>query len=175
MVFKRRRRMPPPGLRPELAAEERVVAWAPVPPGVVVVVTNFGVFLPDAGDRLSWHEIHKAVWDGSELVFTPAEVTERRDGYAVVADAPPRSVSLPAPGKVPDEVRTRVTRSVSFSSQQPVPGGAVLVAARRVPGVDGLSWTVRYEQGADAQAPGVREATDQLVAGLAAAAHDPSM
>jgi len=36
--------------------------------------------------------------------------------------------------------------------------------ARRVPGVDGLRWTVRYDAGVDPSAPEVAAATADLVA-----------
>jgi hypothetical protein len=37
------------------------------------------------------------------------------------------------------------------------------VVARRVPGADGLAWTVRYDPGVDHDDPIVREATAALV------------
>jgi hypothetical protein len=92
-----------------------------------------------------------------------------------MADAPPVTVTLPEPGDVPHVVRTRVTRSVSFTSHQRVPGGAARVVARRVPGADGVTWTVRYDEGTDPTAVGVRDATSQLVEDLAASAADPTL
>ncbi len=173
--FSRRRRMPP-ALRPALAADERVVAWAPVTGQAAAVATNLGLFLPGRVERLGWHEIHKAVWTGRDLVVTPAELVEQRQGYAVLADAPPLTVTLlPEASELPHVVRTRVTGSVSFSSHQAVPGGGVRVVARQVPGADGLRWSVRYDGGTDPFAPAVRDATAQLVASSAAAVHDPSL
>lgn len=162
-----RRRGLPKQLRPALGAEERVVAWALAGDGAVVA-TNRGLFLPGR-PRLGWHEIHKAAWTGRDLVVTPADVVEERAGYQVTADAPPVRVSLADPGRLPHTVRTRVTRSVSLTSHHPVPGGAVRVVGRRVPGVDGVSWTVRYEDGANSADPDVIAVTDRLVAALAAA------
>jgi hypothetical protein len=152
-----------------LAPDERVVGWAPVPPDSAAIATNRGLFLPGRA-RLGWHEIHKATWTGERLTVTPARLVERHGVYAVVADAPPVTVGLPEPGDLPQVVRTRVTRSVSFSSHQRVPGGGVLVVARRVPGVDGLTWTVRYDPDTDPDAAGVRDATAQLVTSFAAGA-----
>ena len=74
------------------------------------------------------------------------------------------------PGDVPHAVRARVTRSVAVTSHHPVPGGAVRVVARRVPGENGLTWTVRYDPGTDPHGPGVPEATTALVSRQAAAA-----
>jgi hypothetical protein len=178
MVFQRflgRHRSLPPGLRPNLEPGERVVAWAPVPPAAAVVATDRGVHLPGRAGRLGWHDIHRAAWTGRELVVTPATLVEVRDRYLVVADALAVSVALPDPGGVPDEVRTRVTRSVSFSSHHRVPGGGARVVARRTPGADGLTWAVRYDDGTDPHGPGVAEATGRLVDMLVAAAHDPSL
>jgi hypothetical protein len=174
-VISRRRRSLPPELTPALEPDERVAAWARVASGSAVVATDRGLFLPGRGQRLGWHEIHKAAWDGRQLVITPAVVLEIRERYAVMADAAPLPVGLPEPGDVPHVVRTRVTRSVSFSSHQRVPGGGVRVAARKVPGVDGLSWTVRYDDGTDPHGPGVPDATGRLVDSIAEDRHDPSI
>lgn len=173
MIFKRRR--VPPGLAPPLADDERVVAWARVTEHAAVVATNLGMFLPGRAARLGWHEVHKAVWTGRQLVVTPAELVEQRDGYDVVADAAPLTVTLPEQGELPHVVRTRVTSSVSFSSHQRVPGGGVRLVARQVPGIDGLRWAARYDEGTDPFAPEVRDATAQLVASFAASVHDPSL
>jgi hypothetical protein len=173
VIFRRRR--VPPEVRPPLETDERVVAWATVTEHAAVVATNFGLHLPGRAVRLGWHEIHKATWTGRQLVVTPATLVAERSTYAVVADAAPLAVTLPEPGVLPHEVRTRVTRSVSFSSHQPVPGGAVRVVARRVPGVDGLRWAVRPDEGTDPFAPEVERAAAALVASYAASVHDPSL
>jgi len=157
----------PPELRPPLDRDERVLGWAATAEGGAVVATSLGLFLPGWDGRLGWHEIHKAAWAGRALTVIPAAVVEEREGYRVTADQPPVSASLLEPGDVPQLVRTRVTRSVSFSSHHPVPGGGVRVVARRVPGVDGLSWAVRYDEGTDPYGPGVPEATAALVASAA--------
>jgi hypothetical protein len=156
------RRRLPAELRPPLARDERVLAWARAGAGAVVVATNHGLHLPGY-ESLGWHEIHKAAWNGRELTITPGAVVEERADYLVTADQPPVTVAVPEPGDLPYVVRTRVTRSVSFTSHHLVPGGGVRVIARRVPGVDGMSWAVRYDQGTDPAGPGVVDATDQLV------------
>jgi hypothetical protein len=173
-VLFRRRRLPPE-LLPALARDERVLAWAWVTAHAVVVATNQGLFLPGRDQRLWWHEIHKATWTGRSLVIIPAALVEERQGYEVVADAPALEVTLPEPGDVPQVVRNRVTRSVLFSSHRPVPGGGARVAGRRVPGVDGVTWTVRYDEGTDPAAVAVRDVTSQLVAEVAAGATDPTL
>ncbi|MBO0868846.1 MAG: hypothetical protein J2P15_09800 [Micromonosporaceae bacterium] len=158
-----RRRRLPAERRPPLDRDERIVAWAQAPGGLLVA-TNLGLWLP-GGDRLGWARVHKAVWSGSDLVITSAEVVTSIDGYEVVADQAPVRYPLADPGDVPHQVRTRVTRSVAYTAHHPLPGaGGVRIAARRVPGADGLRWTVRYDAGTDRDDPVVREATDQLVA-----------
>jgi hypothetical protein len=161
--FLRRRPRLPAALRPALEAEERVLAWASVADDQALVATNRGLWLP-GGVRLGWHEIHKAAWSGRELRITPAEVAEERDGYAVLVDAPVRGFLLLDPGELPDQVRTRVTRSVAYTSHHPLQAGGVRVVGRRVSGRDGLSWVVRYDSGTPVKLPALVELTGELVA-----------
>ncbi len=152
----------PAALRPALEADERVLAWAAVDDTRAVVATNRGLWLPDRG-RLGWHEIHKAAWSGRELRITPAEVAEERDGYTVLVDAPVVAFLLLEPGELPDQVRTRVTRSVAYTQHHPLPAGGVRVVGRRVSGRDGLSWAVRYDSGTPVEQPPVVQVTGELV------------
>ncbi|MFI6762657.1 hypothetical protein ACIBF5_26335 [Micromonospora sp. NPDC050417] len=153
--------------RPPLERDERMLSWAATANGDgVVVVSNRGLWLPGRAHRLGWHEINKAVWSGRELAVTPAETVVERDGYLVVADLPVETYLLLEPGDVPHQVRARVTSSVSYTAHAKLPaGGAVRVVARRVSGVDGLRWTVRYDPGTAADDPAVVEQTDALVEG----------
>lgn len=165
-LFNRKRKLPP-AARPPLAPEERVLAWAAAGNGEgdgVLVATNLGLWLPGRGHRVGWHDILKAVWSGRELTVTPAERVAERDGYLVVADCPAETYLLLDPGDLPHQVRARVTRSVAYSSHHPVPGGAGRIVARRVPGVNGLTWTVRYDPGTPADDEAVAAETDRLVA-----------
>ena len=163
-IFRRRPRIPA-ALSPSLEAEERILAWAYVSePGTeVVVATNRGLWLPE-GRRLGWHEIHKVSWSGRELLITPAETAAERSGYTVLIDAPVIGFLLLEPGELPDQVRTRVTRSVAYTSHHPLPpSGGVRVVGRRVSGVDGLSWAVRYDARTAVDAEPIVEVTDRLV------------
>lgn len=173
-MFRRKPKLPD-AQRPALDAGERILAWsaldgdpteqgpgAPTGEGPVVVATNFGLLLPGQDGRIGWHEIHKASWSGRELTVVPATLVEHRDSYDVMADAPAQSYALLDAGDVPHEVRARVTRSVGYSTHHQEPG--VRIVARRVPGVDGLSWAARYDTGVDAKDPAVIAATDELVA-----------
>ena len=54
-----------------LEPEEHVVAVADVVDGGQVVATSRGLWLPDA-QRLPWHLISKATWEGGALRVTPA-------------------------------------------------------------------------------------------------------
>jgi hypothetical protein len=163
-LFRRRPKLPA-ALRPALEPEERVLAWASVggQDEQVLVATNRGLWLP-GGTRMGWHEIHKVAWSGRELVITPAEVAQERDGYTVQVDAPARGFLLLEPGELPDQVRTRVTRSVAYTSHHPLPpNGGVRVVGRRISGQDGLSWAVRYDARTAVDAEPIVEVTDQLV------------
>jgi len=160
-LFRRRPRLPA-ALRPPLERDERIVTWAEVEGGALVA-TNRGLWLPD-GKKLGWHEIHKAAWSGRELRITPAEVAQDRAGYAVLVDGPVVSFLVLSPGELPDQVRTRVTRSVAYTTHHPMNSGGVRVVGRRVSGQDGLSWAVRYDAGTPVDLPAVVELTDELVA-----------
>ncbi len=172
LLFWRKPKLPA-AQRPPLEPEERVLAWARTARDEVVVATNRGLWLPSSsastqgagkGGRLGWHEIHKASWSGRELVIVPSEVVAELDGYQVTADRPQLVHALPEPGDIPVQVRSRVTKSVAYTAEHPLPGrGSARVVARRWPGVNGLHWTVRLEGGADVDDPVVREVTKELV------------
>jgi hypothetical protein len=172
--FLRRRPKLPAALRPALEPEERVLAWSAVGDDKALVATNRGLRLPD-GRRLGWHEIHKAAWSGRELRVTPAEPAEERERYTVLVDGPVETYLLLEPGDLPDQVRTRVTRSVAYTSHHPLSAGAggVRVVGRRVSGRNGLSWAVRYDSGTPVTLPAVVELTDELVAAAQSSA-EPS-
>lgn len=156
------RRRLPAGRRPGLERDERVVAWAAAgtDQAATVVATNLGLHLPGR-PRLGWHEILKAVWDEAALTVVPAVPAEDAGEYTVVADGPATRCVLADPGDLPHQVRTRVTASVAVTVHQAVPGGGARVAGRRVPGADGLSWTVRLDPGTPAD--GSRAAVAELV------------
>jgi len=166
-----RKRKLPAELSPALDRDERVLAWAEAGDGAAVA-TNRGLWLPGKA-RIGWHEIHKATWGEGRLTVVPAEFTPGED-FGVAADLVPVSVTLRDPGDLPKRVRDRVTASVAYSTRHPLPGGgAARVVGRRVPGRDGLSWSVRYEDGADATDPFVHAATEELVADAKASLAQP--
>jgi hypothetical protein len=167
--FLQRRRLPA-DRRPALGPDERVVAWAWATGDNVVVATNHGLWLPGAGERVGWHEIHKATWSARQLTVVAGRELPGEDGeYTVTADLPPLTITLPDPDRLPEQVRVRVNKSIAHTSHHPLEEltgarGGVRVVGRRVPGVNGLRWTVRYDEGVDAAAPGVAEYTRELVA-----------
>ena len=114
-VFRRTPKLPPRH-RPAVDRDERVLVWSKTGSGEqVVVVTNVGLWLPGHRERVGWHEVHKAVWSGRELAITPADEVAERTGYRVVADGPIESFLLLDPGDVPEQVRSRVTRTVAYT------------------------------------------------------------
>jgi hypothetical protein len=162
-LFRRRPRLPA-DRRPPLEPDERVLTWTLVgDAGTALVATNRGLWLPE-GRRLGWHEIHKVAWSGRELRVTPAEVAQNRPGYAVLVDGPVVAFLLLEPGELPDQVRSRVTRSVAYTTHHTMNSGGVRVVGRRVSGRNGLSWAVRYDAGTPVDLPAVVELTDELVA-----------
>ncbi|NJC85516.1 hypothetical protein [Planosporangium mesophilum] len=162
MSLFRRRRLPA-DRRPPLGPEERIVAWATAAGDEVVVLTNHGIWLPGVQARLGWHEIHKATWSGRQLALVASREVLSASDYAVMEDEPATVHTLLEPGDVPAQVRSRVTKSIAYTQHHPVSGGGVWVVARRVPGVDGLRWTVRYDSGVDRGSEEVRSATADLV------------
>ena len=161
-----RKRRPPSWARPSLDKNERIVGWSPTTGDgqSAVVVTTLGMWLPGRAERLGWHEVHKAAWSDGRLTVIPSTRVGEGDGYAVMADAAPVMVKLADPGTVPDEVRKRVTASVVHTAHYPLPGGGVRVVGRKVPGVDGLSWHVRYDEGTASDDPEIVRVTSQIVA-----------
>lgn len=163
MVFQKlfKRRLLPAAHRPAFARDERVLAWALSSAGEPIIATNLRLWR--AGSPTPWHEISKVGWDGSVLTVIRSEVVSTPDGYAVIRDLSPEPVELADPHHLPHQVRLRVVNSVQHPSHHDLPGGGGLwIAARRVPGVDGLSWIVRYDHGTDPDDPEVLAATEAI-------------
>ncbi len=70
-------------------------------------------------------------------------------------------------------MRTRVTRSVAYTSHHPLPAGGLRIVGRRVSGVDGLSWAVRYDAGTPVDAEPVLKVTGELVGAAQQSASPP--
>ncbi|WP_018349223.1 hypothetical protein [Longispora albida] len=153
----------PADARPDLAPDERVVAWAATVDGHVVA-TTVGLWLGKER-RLRWDEISKASWSGSALTIVPGPAGGYTDEVGLVAEEEPVSFALTVPGEIPRQVHERVTRSVAYTSHHLLPGapGGVRVLARRVPGINGLRWAVRFDAGVDPEDPAARAAALELV------------
>lgn len=163
--------------RPPFEPGEHLLAFANLAGEQVIVVTNRGLWPPQDPEwhRIDWHEIHKVAWSGITLtVITAVEtatIGEADDEqYHVMADAPALTFQLSDPDRVPEQVRKRVNHSVVHTTHHTLSGeaGGVRVVARRVSGVDGLRWTVRFDPGTDETDLEVLAETTNLVRGAMA-------
>jgi hypothetical protein len=154
---------PPGDGMPMLPAGERVTAWGTTADGQTVVATQLALWLPtgEGHRRLPWQDVHKAAWSEGTMTITPGVEVEP----GVVADGTVARLRLAEPRDMPGEVRARVTRSVAYSSHQPLTGlgGGVRVVARRVPGEDGLTWVLRFDEGVDRSDTAVRQAAERVL------------
>lgn len=170
------RRDAPPST-PPLEPHDRVVSWAETAEAVAVASTQ-ALWLPRKKGtegaewhRLGWHEIHKAAWRDGALVVTPGVEIEP----GVVGDGPVRRLRLPEPRDLPSEVRTRVERSVAHTEHHALSTGrGVLVLARRVPGEDGLTWQLRFDDPADREIPAARAEAEGFLAAVRATREAPA-
>jgi hypothetical protein len=138
-----------------LDTDEHVVAAAEVTGGGQVVVTSRGLWLAGSGaalQRLSWHLISKATWEGGALAVIPAREVETVEGAVLIADEPPMRVRLAEPGRVPEAVHRRVTGSIKSRHHRALPGGGAWFVQRTVAGRDGIVLQVRPDPGTDADA-----------------------
>lgn len=165
-----RRERPPAEVLRLLDPRERVTGWADLAGGGVAVASPLGIWLPDPGDpaeyrRTPWHLVDKAAWNPPRVVLTVATEGETLDGASVLAELPPRPLSLAVARNLPGQVRDRVTHSVRHSAHHALaPGGGVWVVARRVAGRDGLAWQLRFDPGTDRGDPLLREQATRLLA-----------
>ncbi|WP_051366009.1 hypothetical protein [Hamadaea tsunoensis] len=134
------RRALPKAYRELFAPGERTLAWAARADGEeagLVVATNLGLWVER--QRIGWHEITKAVWDGSCLTVTISEIVDGEVDPVTIRDRESLKLTLIEPGHLPHQVRQRVTASVVSSDLNA--DGSRLVG-RRIPGVDGIAWTL---------------------------------
>lgn len=157
-----RRERPPEDMLARLEPHERVLTWATLDDGGILLATQRGLWRPEDGEprRLEWHRINKATWrEGTLEVIEAVEVEP-----GVIEDSRPMIYELTARRDLPNTVRQRVTNSVASTIHHPLPGGGgVRIVARRVSGVDGPQWSVRYDRGTDRHDPGVRARVAELL------------
>ena len=165
MALFRIRERPPKDSTALLERDERVLSWATTSTGSVVLATPLGLWWPssDSPRRIGWHQITKAVWHGTRLVVTEAEIVDD----ALLVDRAPVSAELTTPRDLPPTIRKRIESNVVRSEVEPVPGGQARFVGRRVPGQDGLSWWARLETGTPDTEP-VRAAVGARLAALRA-------
>jgi hypothetical protein len=141
----------------EVAAGERLLAWAPVAGGQWVAGTRDALYLP--GGRLPWEEIEAADWDHELARLRVAEVGQwglPRVEHALMLDA-----SAPYDtDRLLQLVRERVTASVLLVRHVPITGKrGVRVVARRAPsGRSEVHWVYEYDAGVDPTDPVVQAA-----------------
>jgi hypothetical protein len=136
---------PPADVVARLPAEERVVSWADVVGGSVLLASPCGLWWPEPdGPRLiGWQHVSKAIWHGRVLTVIQADVVDD----LLLVERDPVSVELEVPRDLPPVVRKRVEHNVVRSELQSIVGGTARFVARRVPGEDGLRWWARLEAG----------------------------
>jgi hypothetical protein len=153
----------------ELEAEELVVALAEVVGGGQVVATSRALWL-GAGERLRWHLIGKAKWEGGALVVVPVREVESVEGAVLIADEPPRRVRLAVPGGVPEAVHQRVTGSIRTRHHRELPAGGAWFVQRAVAGQNGVVLQVRADPGTDGEV--VRQVAAEVARRLRGSALD---
>lgn len=145
----------PEGFAGRLEPDERVLATARTAQGTHLVVTSWGLWVPDdaGARRIGWHLVSRAVWKGGALAVVEAEevgtVGEPGAGVVLLADLPARRFRLAEPGRVPEAVQSRVEGSIRSRHRRDLPGGGAWFVQRKVPGRDGTVLQVRPDAGTD--------------------------
>jgi hypothetical protein len=161
----RRRDTPPAEVLAHLPRDERVVSWADLVDGGVVLASPSGLWWPDADTYrlIGWPYIIKATWRDARLTVFEADLVDD----LLLVDRVPVAVELSVPRDLPPVVRKRIETNVVHSQVHAVPGGSARFVARRIPGQDGLRWWARLDDGTP-DTPDVRAAAavkrDQLAA-----------
>ncbi len=141
----------PEGFAGRLAPDERVVAVARTAEGAHLVVTSWGLWLPDAAGprRVGWHLVSRAVWRNGVLAVVEAREVSEIDGAVLLADRPARRFRLADAARVPEAVHARVEASIHSRHHRDLPGGGAWFVQRRVAGRDGTVLQVRPDPGTD--------------------------
>jgi hypothetical protein len=139
----------------DVAAGEKVLAWAAAADGVVAG-TRAALYLP-GGHRLPWEQVEAADWDSESDTLRVTEVGtwgEPRPSYSLV---------LTEPGRLLQLVRERVTATVVLQRHVAIRGRrGVRVIARRAPtGERELTWLFEYDEGIDPDDPFVEHAAQE--------------
>jgi len=150
----------PDGFAGRLEPEERVLAMGSTADGAHLVVTSWGLWIPDGEGvrRVGWHLVSRATWRNDALSLVEADEVENLGGAVLLADRPARRFRLTEPGRVPEAVQARVEGSFRSRHHRDLPGGGAWFVQRKIAGRDGTVLQVRPDPGTD----------PALVAGLAA-------
>jgi hypothetical protein len=146
----------PDGFPGRLEPEERVLATASTADGGHLVVTSWGLWIPD-GDgvrRVGWHLVSRASWRNGALALVEADEVEEiasGDGPRAVllADRPARRFRLTEPDRVPEVVHARVEGSFRSRHHRDLPDGGAWFVQRKIAGRDGTVLQVRPDPGTD--------------------------
>jgi len=146
----------PDGFPGRLEPEERVLATASTADGGHLVVTSWGLWIPD-GDgvrRVGWHLVSRASWrDGALALVEADEVEEIASGdgprAVLLADRPARRFRLTEPDRVPEVVHARVEGSFRSRHHRDLPDGGAWFVQRKIAGRDGTVLQVRPDPGTD--------------------------
>lgn len=164
-LFHRRDR-PPAEVTAHLPPDERVVSWADVAGGGVLLATPSGLWWPESETSprlIGWQYITKAVWRDNRMIVVEADVVED----LLLVDRSPVVVEISVPRDLPPVVRKRIETNVVRSEVFEIVGGAARFVARRIPGRDGVTWWARLE-GTTPDVPEVRESVRERLAALQA-------
>jgi hypothetical protein len=155
----------------EVAAGERLLAWAPLVEGGWVAGTRDALYLP--GSRVPWEQVQAADWDRDEGRLRVSEVGTWGEPRPQHEMGIPDSSTKDA-DRLLQLLRERVTASVLLTRHVPVTGRrGVRVVARRAPsGRSDVAWVYEYDEGIDPDDPFVRAAAETA---LAAAKSDVGM
>ena len=142
----------------EVAAGEKVLAWAAAESGVVAG-TRSALYLPDGG-RIPWEQVEAADWDLDSETLRVSEVGtwgEPRPAYSFV---------LTEPGRLLELVRERVTATRRAPAARPDPRqrGVRVIARRAATGDRALAWLFEYDEGIDPDDPFVEHAAQEALA-----------
>jgi hypothetical protein len=140
------REITPDGFTGTLEPDEHVLADSRTRRGEVVLATERGLWIDD--HRVPWYLVSKATWASGALeVIESTEVEQLEGGVVVLADAEPRRLPLPEPGRIPETVHRRVTGAIHSRQHHDLPSGGAWFVQRRAPG--GVVLHVRPDPGTD--------------------------
>ena len=143
----------------DVAAGERVLAWATSSAGAVAG-TREALYLPGPPPRrVAWEQVEAADWDAESETLRLSEVGtwgEPRPTY---------ELGLTEPGKLLELVRERITASVVLQRHVPIDGtrGVRVIARRAATGSRELSWLFEYDEGIDPADPFVDHAAREAL------------